>query len=133
MNPSRREFVILSSAIVAGCGGREPENAQRLVAPLDAGPEADYSAPGLYTGLRYKGVFLVRRGGELLALSSVCTHRACRLKPKSDGSFRCPCHGSTFDRNGHVTKGPATRDLPQYHVALDQRRHVIVSPASNES
>src|SRR5947209_10649229 len=132
MNLTRREFVILSSAALAGCGGTGGEAVQRLVAPVDAGPEGDYAADGTYGACRGRGFFLVRRGGELAAISSVCTHRACRIKPRPDGSFFCPCHGSTFSPDGHVNKGPATRDLPHYRVTLDDRRHVIVSPLGNE-
>lgn len=128
MDLSRREFVVLSSAALAGCGETQPQNVRRLVAPVDAGPEGDYAADGVYGGLAVEGFFLVRRGGELVALSSVCTHRACRLKARPGGSFLCPCHGSAFDPEGRVRKGPATRDLPHYHITIDTRRHVIVSP-----
>src|SRR5689334_1100841 len=131
MGLSRREFVVLTSTALAGCGGSGPQAVRRLVAPVDAGPQSDYAADGVYRGFAGQGFFLVRHGGELVALSSVCTHRACRIKARADGSFLCPCHGSTFDPQGHVEKGPATRDLPHYRITIDERRHVIVSPVGN--
>lgn len=127
---SRREFVILSSAALAGCGGTKSDAVKRLVAPLDAGPETDYTANGVYSAFGAQGFFMVRRRGELVAISSVCTHRACRLKPRPNGSFICPCHGSTFGPDGNVNNGPATRGLPRYGVTVDARGHVIVSPVS---
>jgi Rieske Fe-S protein len=50
------------------------------------------------------------------AVSLVCTHLGCIVKPAPDG-FECPCHGSRFDSNGFVTKGPAPRGLPWLKVA----------------
>lgn len=63
-------------------------------------------------------VLLVRDGnGRFFALSSRCTHQACRVRPAGE-SLVCPCHGSTFDREGRVIRGPATRPLPTYEVTV---------------
>jgi cytochrome b6-f complex iron-sulfur subunit len=58
------------------------------------------------------GVFLVPAEGKLLALSARCTHLGCTLNydPVS-GQFRCPCHGSRFDRTGRRIAGPARKPL----------------------
>jgi Rieske Fe-S protein len=62
-------------------------------------------------------VVYVRRGeGEaeaFEALSAICTHQGCTIAPEGDG-FRCPCHGSTYDREGRNTGGPAPRPLARY-------------------
>ena len=128
MNPTRRQFVIVSSVTLAGCAGTPPQAVQPLVAPVDAGPISDYAHDGIYGNFRTQGFFLIRRGGQLDAVSAVCTHRACGLKQRPDRGFLCPCHGSTFDPAGHVTRGPATRDLPRYRVTIDANGHVIVAP-----
>lgn len=60
-------------------------------------------------------VALVRRGDEVFALSTVCTHLGCIAKPMRDG-FDCPCHGSRFGRDGTVLKGPAPKSLPWLKV-----------------
>jgi Rieske Fe-S protein len=93
---------------------------------VDAGLASSYAADGVYEGFRFHGFFLVRRGGKLMAISSICTHRVCKLTAEPDRSFYCDCHGSTFDPNGKVTQGPAKRDLPVYPVHTDERGHVIV-------
>lgn len=49
------------------------------------------------------------------AVSLICTHLGCIVKPAAEG-FECPCHGSRYNRQGEVTKGPAPRALPWLKV-----------------
>lgn len=50
-----------------------------------------------------------------IAVSGICTHKACAVSWKADDNcFRCPCHGSKFSPDGKVTKKPATDDLTSY-------------------
>lgn len=58
---------------------------------------------------------LVLDGGGLAAVSSVCTHRGCTVDPGGPG-LECPCHGSQYDREGRVMRGPASRALSRYPV-----------------
>ncbi len=44
------------------------------------------------------------------ALSLVCTHLGCTVESRPDG-FACPCHGSRFDLQGKVKRGPAAKPL----------------------
>src|SRR5512145_3085904 len=48
--------------------------------------------------------------GGFAALSSICTHRGCTVDISGQG-LACPCHGSQYDREGRVTRGPASRAL----------------------
>ena len=54
-------------------------------------------------------------GGGFAALSSVCTHRGCTVDIGGPG-LACPCHGSQYDREGQVMRGPASRALTRYPV-----------------
>lgn len=55
----------------------------------------------------YKG-----KDGTLKVLSAKCTHMGCTVKwNKDDKSWTCPCHGSKFDVEGEVKKGPAKKSL----------------------
>ena len=125
---SRREFLILTGTFVAGCGsmrdsGAASAGAERMV---NAGPATRYAADGVYAAFRSRGFFIVRQGEKLFALSAICTHKRCRLNAERDRSFYCPCHGSTFDPSGHVTEGPAKRDLPMFPTLINENGQLLV-------
>jgi cytochrome b6-f complex iron-sulfur subunit len=60
---------------------------------------------------------LALEGGGFAALSSICTHRGCTVDLGGPG-LACPCHGSQYDREGQVTRGPANRALTRYPVSV---------------
>ena len=62
------------------------------------------------------GVFLVSRTAEssFTAIDAVCSHQSCTVTGADGSAYVCPCHGSRYDRNGHVILGPATASLRQY-------------------
>ena len=62
-------------------------------------------------------ICVVREGGKMCAISTVCTHLGCIVSPSATG-FSCPCHGSRYDQDGNVTGGPAPKALPWYQVTL---------------
>lgn len=51
---------------------------------------------------------------KLLAVSTVCTHKQCDVKWKSDEKkYDCNCHGAEFAADGKVVEGlPRNRFLP---------------------
>ncbi|NNE44678.1 MAG: Rieske (2Fe-2S) protein, partial [Gemmatimonadetes bacterium] len=73
-------------------------------------------AIGVDIGTSYP-VLLLREGDDFRALSSRCTHQACRVSASPEFVV-CPCHGSTFDREGNVLRGPAQTALPSYPVTV---------------
>ena len=125
MTLTRRQFVLLTVGLATGCHSVNEENhAERLI---NAGPAANYAADGVYARYRDLGVFVVRKGDRLFALSAICTHRRCKIKAEADRTFSCPCHGSTFDADGHVTASPAKRDLPVLVTLVDAQGNLIVT------
>jgi Rieske Fe-S protein len=62
------------------------------------------------------GVFLVSRSTDsaFAAVEAVCTHEGCTVDGTDGSVYVCPCHGSRYDRGGHVVHGPATASLRQY-------------------
>ena len=61
-------------------------------------------------------VALFQDGEGVYAISTVCTHLGCIIKPTAEG-FECPCHGSRFHGDGTVSRGPAPRALPWMKVS----------------
>ena len=58
-----------------------------------------------------RSVAVFRDAEGVYALSLVCTHLGCIVKNHPAG-FECPCHGSQFEAQGGVLKGPAPTALP---------------------
>jgi Rieske Fe-S protein len=126
MKVNRRDFLILTATFAAGCAATQGAGSAGT-RQVDAGPASRYGAEGVYTTFSSQGFFVVRRNGKLFALSAICTHKRCKLKSESDHSFYCPCHGSTFDADGHVTLGPAKRDLPVLPTVVDEHGKLLVT------
>lgn len=128
MSFSRREFLFLSACFTAGCSSVQSGQIADTMKNgwIDAGPLTDYGPDGVYSKFAERGFFIVRNGALVFALSAICTHRKCKLIAEPDRSFYCKCHGSTFDSGGHVTEGPARRDLPVFQTVTDDNRHLLV-------
>lgn len=68
----------------------------------------------------------------LIALYWRCTHLGCTVPwaPPDDPDpmrhFHCPCHGSTFDRVGTNTAGPAPRPLDCMEITIDDEGRIVV-------
>lgn len=51
--------------------------------------------------------YLMNRGGNVRALSRICTHMGCALHFSGpDQTFQCPCHPVEFDMQGQYRYGP---------------------------
>ncbi len=117
---------MLTAGAVA-CGSLNVIASDGPAQTVDAGPAGNFAADGVYDTYKDLGFFIVRRGGQLFALSSICTHRNVTLKAQSDCSFYCKRHGSTFAPNGHVTQGPAKRNLPVLATSINASGHLLVN------
>ena len=64
--------------------------------------------------------YLMHNDDGLIALYWKCVHLGCTVPwVAADGEFRCPCHGSVYDRTGVRTAGPAPRPLDTMAVTVD--------------
>lgn len=68
--------------------------------------------------------------GGFMALYQKCVHLGCTVPWRPDfqwpyngqtvtGLFRCPCHGSTYLKNGQIIFGPAPRPLDYMKITSD--------------
>lgn len=83
-----------------------------LVSEIPAADEAPTNYP--------EGRFWLSTTPEgALALYKVCTHLDCLFNwDEQAGVFVCPCHGSTFARDGAYLSGPAPRSLDRFAVRV---------------
>jgi cytochrome b6-f complex iron-sulfur subunit len=60
------------------------------------------------------------------ALSSICTHAGCTVNYSTTRmNLGCPCHGSQFNLNGSVARGPAAIALKTYTATLDAANKLV--------
>jgi cytochrome b6-f complex iron-sulfur subunit len=91
---------------------------------FELGPQGDYPLDSR-TVLAEIPAVLIRTPEGFSALSLVCTHLGCTVESKSN-YFACPCHGSRYDENGKVTRGPAVQPLQPLKVELTTAGNVVV-------
>jgi cytochrome b6-f complex iron-sulfur subunit len=78
----------------------------------------------LVAGLAGEPTYLiVREDGTLHPWGIVdnCTHLGCTFPwNPNDNQFQCPCHGSRYDPEGRVVRGPAPLPLKLVRVAVEE-------------
>jgi Rieske Fe-S protein len=63
--------------------------------------------------------------GVFKGFSTTCTHAGCTLNKIADGTIDCPCHGSKFNLDGTVAKGPAQKPLEAKNVTVQGNSIVL--------
>jgi len=93
-------------------------------ARVKIGPPEQFAAESVDTRFKRQHGFWVvctTRDGQrqIVALRAVCTHLRCTPNwSEHQQKFKCPCHGSGFDRQGHNVEGPAPRPLERFAIHL---------------
>jgi len=139
---SRRRTVIVGAglgaitAVLAACStyGKKPAAEGTTSAPAESapaetsGPAAPPSTPDALaktadvpvgSGVIVDDLVLTQpSAGVFKGFSAVCTHAGCTVSEVVDGTIICPCHGSEYNLEGSVTKGPATKPLDAKTVTV---------------
>jgi Rieske Fe-S protein len=68
---------------------------------------------------------LALEDGDYAAVSPVCTHQGCTVDIAGP-RLVCPCHGSTYDREGRVLRGPAENALRRFPVRGTQAGEILI-------
>lgn len=133
----RRTFVELASGAVAavalpGCASlvATPVTPVNGVVRLPLRNFPQLEAAGGYLRIRPDGqsaaLYVVNAGaGRYTVLSPICTHLQCTVG--MEGShFLCPCHGSMYDREGQVLRGPAERALQRFPAEVGEGGELVI-------
>jgi menaquinol-cytochrome c reductase iron-sulfur subunit len=81
------------------------------------------------------GVFVVRLDEtQLMVLSNICTHLACRVSWHTDlQHYVSPCHNGHFDMVGKVLSGPPPRPLDEFVTKIEDGNLFIQYPPYKRS
>ncbi len=93
---------------------------------LASHPAGDRS---LVQGLKGDPTYLVVQQDKTLAsygLNAVCTHLGCVVPwNASENKFICPCHGSQYNAEGKVVRGPAPLSLALAHADVTDDKVIL--------
>jgi len=108
-----------------GAGGQSAKDA--LGADVKASEWLKEHRPGdrtLTQGLKGDPTYLVvtNEGAiDNFGINAVCTHLGCVVPYNPvDKQFQCPCHGSRYDSQGKVVRGPAPLSLALAHADIKE-------------
>ncbi|GAB4226600.1 MAG: hypothetical protein Tsb0021_02750 [Chlamydiales bacterium] len=87
-------------------------------------PEEVLAREGKYFDAQQK-VFVESNQGRVRVMTAICTHLGCTVNMVETG-YSCPCHGSTYDRFGRNTGGPAPSPLVYFKVFLGASGDLLV-------
>jgi Rieske Fe-S protein len=137
MRFARREFVGLAASGVFGAAC-----ASLVTTPVT--PEAgkirlvvrnhpNLDQPGGSLKIRPEGTsetlyVLAVDGGSFVVVSPVCKHQGCTVGIEGQ-RLVCPCHGSTYARDGAVLRGPTQAPLDRYDAHFADGILLIDYPA----
>ena len=149
---SRREFCVnachaaslvalggVLSTILSGCAATDPLSSSGNLSKIQATAvngtitlAIDTNSPLATVGnaaqVQYgNGTLLVARTAQdtFAAVTAICTHQGCAITGYDSQVYTCPCHGSQFDANGLVKKGPANSPLRQYQTGFANNQLTI--------
>jgi Rieske Fe-S protein len=83
-------------------------------------------------GAPYLSFVVARDAKGFFALRTRCTHQQCQVAVNAAAqSYDCPCHGSRFNLDGTVLKGPATMPLEVYPLCKTSDGKLLVDNSGN--
>jgi Rieske Fe-S protein len=126
----RRFLALLGCATANACtvGGVPSAN----VGDVPSGVASALSVGSLNT-LSGEPVCIGRDTKGIYAMTLVCTHQGCDIGQSGTVGPRgiyCGCHGSEFDVDGNVVRGPAASPLAHFAVSADASGNLTVHTAT---
>ncbi|OBA98748.1 (2Fe-2S)-binding protein [Mycobacteriaceae bacterium 1482268.1] len=112
-----RTGISLAATTIAGCATYGKPSAAPAAAPVRAiAPKADVPVG---SGVIVDDVVITQPAqGEFNCFSAICTHAGCTVAEVVGVAINCPCHGSSFNLDGTVARGPASRPLDAIAIVV---------------
>jgi cytochrome b6-f complex iron-sulfur subunit len=86
----------------------------------------------LAQGLKGDPTYMVVSEDRTIAsygLNAVCTHLGCVVPwNAAEDKFICPCHGSQYNNQGKVVRGPAPLSLALVHADVSSDDKIVFTP-----
>jgi len=86
----------------------------------------------LAQGLKGDPTYIVVESSSEIAdygINAVCTHLGCVVPwNNAEGKFICPCHGSQYNSEGKVVRGPAPLSLALVHAGVNDDGKIALTP-----
>merc|ERR1719353_2175910 len=129
--PFMISFVFISFASSASLGMRPSGSKPRSPMTWSSLSSHSVGDHSLTQGLKGDPTYLVVTEDnkiETFGINAVCTHLGCVVPWNvPEKKFKCPCHGSQYDKNGRVIRGPAPLSLAHAEVDGDSD-NVVFTP-----
>lgn len=73
------------------------------------------------------GILIRKTNNEIHFYQAKCSHLGCQIEQITDGVMICPCHGSKYNLEGDVIKGPAKKKLDRlkFDYLADEKKYII--------
>lgn len=96
-------------------------NGNTITIDLTINDASSLNSSGGWLLITAASTLVVNVDGSLLrAFTSVCTHQGCSTDWSfSDSLFICNCHDSRFNTGGEVVRGPASSDLEEFNISVE--------------
>lgn len=118
----RLAVVAASTPLLVRCGPAGPQS----FGDVTAGNAANL-AVGDIKAVSGAPCFVARDASGVYAMTTTCTHQGCDIANGVQGSvILCSCHGSEFDAEGNVLRGPAQAALAHFLVTVDSAGVITV-------
>ncbi len=74
-------------------------------------------------------IIINRAATGFYVLSSYCQHNGCTVNSFDPqlGVMRCPCHGSSYNIDGSLNQGPATRGLDRFNATYNGIDKLVIT------
>ena len=140
---TRRSFLWTAWAAFAAFIGGSAASMGRFMLPnvlyespqvFKAGKPEDYPLGISEKFKKSQRTWIVRTPAGFYAFWARCTHLGCTPNWfDAENRFKCPCHGSNFNRDGDVIAGPAPRPLWRCALKLSDDGQILIDKGKLEN